>query len=115
MKVTKVVVVQYRGINNTPLLTPKTFHAGDTTDIAFAMNYLKNKYPDYACYTIGTSMGANIFVRLFANDHSFDHYVKGFISVSNPFNLTVLEKRNRGTVIDYFLQRRQKKLRERTL
>ena len=104
----KVVVVQYRGINNSPLLTPRSFHAGDTTDIAFAMKYLKNKFPDFACYTIGTSMGGNIFVKLFAHDHSFDQYVKGFISVSNPFNFSALEKRNRGTIIDYFLSRRQK-------
>ena len=105
----KIVVVQYRGINKTPLLTPRSYHVGDTSDITVAMNYLKNNYPDYACYTIGTSMGANIFVKLFAEDHSFDDYVKGFISISNPFDLTAIEKRNRGTLIDYFLRTRQKK------
>jgi predicted alpha/beta-fold hydrolase len=103
----KIVVVQYRGINDSPLLTPKSFHAGDTTDIHFALNYLRKEYSQLACYTIGTSMGANILVKLFSQDHSFDDYIKGFVSISNPFDILTLEERNRGNVVDYFLRRRQ--------
>jgi predicted alpha/beta-fold hydrolase len=103
----KIVVVQYRGINDSPLLTPKSFHAGDTTDIHFALNYLRKEYGHLACYTIGTSMGANIMVKLFSHDHSFDDYIKGFVSISNPFDILTLEQRNRGNIVDYFLRRRQ--------
>jgi predicted alpha/beta-fold hydrolase len=103
----KIVVVQYRGINGSPLLTPKSFHAGDTDDISFALNYFKTNFPNLPCYTIGTSMGANIMVKLFSHDHSFDDYIHGFISISNPFNIVALEERNRGTILDYFLKVRQ--------
>lgn len=103
----KIVVVQYRGINDSPLLTPKSFHAGDTEDIHFALNYLRKEYGHLPCYTIGTSMGANIMVKLFAHDHSFDDYIKGFVSISNPFDILTLEQRNRGNIVDYFLRARQ--------
>ena len=105
----KVVVVQFRGINGSPLKTPLSYHAGETSDIKFALNYFRKTYPNLACYTVGTSMGANIFVKLFAHDHSFDDYVKGLVSISNPFNIIALEERNRGTVIDYFLKKRQQR------
>ena len=104
-----VVVVQYRGVNDSPLLTPKTYHMGETDDIKLALNYLRSLYPNLPCYTIGTSMGANILVKLFSHDHSFDDYVKGFISISNPFNILAIERRNHGTALDYFIKLNQQK------
>ena len=103
----KVVAVNYRGINGTPLLTPTFYHPGYTEDIYTVMRYIKFTYPDLRCYTLGTSMGANIFTKLFAENNEFDEYVKGFISVSNPLNCFEIEKRLRGGILDYFLVSRQ--------
>ncbi len=104
----QVVVVNYRGINNTPLLTPNIYHAGYYEDIYTAMKYLKSKYQHLRCYTIGTSMGANCFTKLFANHDDFNEWVKGFVSVSNPLNNHEVERRNRDGILDYFLIKRQK-------
>jgi predicted alpha/beta-fold hydrolase len=103
----KIVVVNYRGINGTPLITPAIYHAGYTEDIHTALCYIKGKYPDLNCYAMGTSMGANILTKLFALTNEFDEYVKGFLSISNPLNCYEVEKRNRGGILDYFLIHRQ--------
>lgn len=104
----KVVCINYRGINNSPLLTPSVFHAGYTEDLYEAMKYIQSNYPNLRCYALGTSMGANIFTKLFANHDDFNDWVKGFLSISNPMNCHEVEKRNRGSVLDYFIIRRQK-------
>jgi predicted alpha/beta-fold hydrolase len=103
----KVVVVNYRGISNTALLTPTFYHAGYTEDMHTAMRFIKLNYPDMKCYTLGTSMGGNILTKLLASTDEFNDYVKGFVSVSNPLNCYEVEKRNRGKVLDFFLIQRQ--------
>lgn len=103
----KIVVVNYRGISESPLLTPFTYHIGYYHDLLTAMEFIREKYPDLRCYALGTSMGANIFCKLLANHHEFDDYIKGFINVSNPFNAFEVEKRNRNGVLDYFLSKRK--------
>jgi len=103
----KIVVVNYRGISGSPLLTPMIYHAGFYDDLYEAMKYIREKYPNLRCYTLGTSMGANIFTKLLGNVHEFDDYVKGFISVSNPINCIEVEKRNRNGILDRFIIKRQ--------
>jgi predicted alpha/beta-fold hydrolase len=103
----KIVAVNYRGISESPLLAPFIYHAGYTEDLHTAMKHLKNNYPSMRCYAIGTSMGANIFTKFLGTNHDFDDYIKGFISVSNPFNCVEVEKKNRGGVLDMFIIRRQ--------
>lgn len=103
----KIVVVNYRGISGSPLLTPLIYHAGFYDDLYEAMKFIREKYPNLRCYTLGTSMGANIFTKLIGNCHEFDDYIKGFIAISNPFNCTEVERRNRNGILDRFIIRRQ--------
>ena len=103
----KIVVINYRGVNNSPLLTPFTYHVGFYHDLLLGMEFIREKYPDLRCYALGTSMGANLFCKLLAKHYEFNNYIKGFISVSNPLNCNEVEKRNRNGIIDYFLKKRQ--------
>jgi predicted alpha/beta-fold hydrolase len=103
----KIVAINYRGVSGSPLLTPSIYHAGYTEDLRTALSYLQSHYPNHRCYAIGTSMGANIFTKLLANHQEFNSYIKGFISISNPFNCHEVEKRNRGGILDMFLRKRQ--------
>ncbi len=100
---TKVVVVNYRGVSNSPLLTPFTYHIGYYRDLVTALEFIIERYPNLRCYALGTSMGANLFCKLLANHHEYDSYIKGFVNISNPFNALEIEKRNRNGILDYFL------------
>lgn len=103
----KIVVVNYRGISGSPLLTPLIYHAGFYQDLYEAMKFIKEKHPNLRCYALGTSMGANIFAKLLGNIHEFDDYIKGFIAISNPFNCLEVEKRNRSGILERFIIKRQ--------
>jgi predicted alpha/beta-fold hydrolase len=103
----KIVVVNYRGVSGSPLLTPFIYHAGYTEDLKTAIQYLREKFPNKQCYALGTSMGANIFTRLLVRDQVTSNYIKGFVSVSNPLSCYEVEKRNRGGILDYFIIKRQ--------
>ncbi len=104
----QIVVVNYRGISGSPLLTTAIYHAGYTDDFAYVMKHLREKLPDTKCYLMGTSMGGNIITKFLGNHHEHNDYIKGFVSISNPLNCHEVERRNRGYLIDYFILRRQK-------
>ena len=73
----KVICINYRGINDTPLKTPKGYHIGHTEDLEYIIEYLKKEYntnianianttdntKPLSLYLIGTSMGANIISK----------------------------------------------------
>jgi predicted alpha/beta-fold hydrolase len=109
----KIVVIHNRGINDTPLITPYPFHAGFYYDYLYALNLIRNRFPDKLCYALGVSMGANLFTQLLTKETCMNDYIKGFVSVSNPMNLNIGEKRNRGTVIDMVLRNAFKKYLEK--
>lgn len=100
----KIVVVHNRGISETPLFTPFCFHASFTSDLQLALNLIKKRLPNYFCCCLGTSLGANIFVKFLAQDNSFNEYIKCLISISNPLNIFEGEKRNRGGLVCKFMK-----------
>jgi predicted alpha/beta-fold hydrolase len=109
----KIVVVQYRGVNDTPLLTPQTFHGGYTDDLLLSMRYIRSKYTGTPCYCMGQSMGANILTKFQATHYDeFGGYIKGFVSLSNPYDFKEIEKRNIGTWIEYFMVKLRQKSME---
>jgi predicted alpha/beta-fold hydrolase len=99
----KIVIIQYRGINDTPLFTPLIFHGGFTNDLLFAMRYIMKRYKDIPIYTIGISMGANIFTKLLATHKEEFAPIKAFVSLSNPYCYAEVEKRNTSTFMEYLM------------
>lgn len=105
----RIVVLHNRGINDTPLMTPKSYNAAFTSDLHTAINVIYNRYPSLNCFCLGVSMGANIFVRYLAspeykNSYIYKiNYIKCLVSVSNPFDLKECELLNRNNVISSYL------------
>jgi predicted alpha/beta-fold hydrolase len=96
----KIVVIQYRGINDTPLLTPLMFHGGFTDDLLYSLRYIHRRY-NLPMYCMGISMGANIFTKFLATNYEeWKGIIKCLISLSNPYNLDEVEKRNRGSLME---------------
>lgn len=107
---TRVICINFRGINNTPLKTFQTYHAGLTLDIEEAVLYIKSQFPKEDLYLIGTSMGANIISKYLSGEslHQLPS-IKAFISISNPLNISHLQKENMGGILDKFLLYKWKK------
>lgn len=100
----KICVLHNRGINDTPLRTPKAFNAAFTKDINHVFRMLKSRFPDMPLYTMGISMGANILTKYFANEYDLGNYVKCFISLSNPFDFHETNRRIKDTLISYSIK-----------
>lgn len=100
-----VVTIHARGINDTPLVSPFIYNAGSTNDVKIAIEYIRKKHDFKYAFLMGISMGANISYKLLANDHSFDDFFIGYVSVSNFFNQLAAVVKNTGTITDYFLHK----------
>jgi len=98
----KVVTMHMRGINDTLLFTPTTYHAASIDDVIFSLESVKKRYPDKICYLVGVSMGANILTNLVSTTN-LDGYIKGFVSISNPCDLFCVEQQIRGSIIERFI------------
>lgn len=103
-----VVVIHARGINDTPLHVPILYHAGFTTDIKFALNYIKNSFSFEYVFMIGISMGANLSYKFLANDRSFDNYITGYMNLSNFFNQLAAVIKNYKSLVDFVLLKGKK-------
>lgn len=81
----QVISIQSRGINDTPLSTPKSYHAGSYEDIKETLEYIIKSNTNCEIYLIGISLGACLLTNLLAR-FEFPN-VKAFVSISNPFHL----------------------------
>jgi len=79
------VVYHNRGINS-ELITNKYHNHGDIDDIKHILEYLAIKNPEAGIYGMGISMGANLITN-YAGEMKGDSVLKGFVSISNPYDL----------------------------
>ena len=86
----QIISLQNKGVNDTPLKYPKSYHANSHDDIKEALDYLISKNPNCELYLIGNSMGSLILTNLLAKYKIKE--VVAFISISNPFNLNTSSK-----------------------
>lgn len=121
-KHSRLACVNYRGINNTPLLNANTYHAGYTDDLEYVIHYIADKHPNEDLYLVGTSMGANIITKLLSKRNMQKNaikndltglykelpQIKGFVSISNPLDIIELERINRNGILDWYLLKRWK-------
>lgn len=123
-----IVTAHYRGINDTILTTNEAFHMGINEDTEYVFDYIiksnqlkdLNNYKDRVLYkenhynkfyVIGISFGGNICSRIFSKKTDYyQQFIKGFVSISNPFYLDYLDKVNHGNLLDYFILSRCKNM-----
>ncbi|XP_046913811.2 protein ABHD1 [Dermatophagoides farinae] len=59
----RVVVINYRGLGNTPLLTPRMYCAADDADLCTALVHLREANPKEKIIAVGISLGGIILAR----------------------------------------------------
>lgn len=59
----RVVVINYRGLGNTPLLTPRMYCAADDADLRTALAHLRETNPRAKIIAVGISLGGIILAR----------------------------------------------------
>lgn len=80
-----MIVINHRGLNNTKLLTPITYHGGSSFDTKAALAYIQKKYPGQLLYGISFSLGSNILGR-YLGEEGENSVLSGAVCVCCPFN-----------------------------
>lgn len=80
-----VYVVNHRGLCDTELLTPLTYHGGSHFDAEVAINYIQTLHPDKPLYGVSYSLGSNVLTN-YLGDHGHNSKLSGAVIMWCPFN-----------------------------
>ncbi|CAI2371712.1 unnamed protein product [Moneuplotes crassus] len=81
-------IINHRGLCNTPLLTPLTYHGGSSFDTKAALEHIKNKHPSQPIYGVGYSLGSNILGN-YIGEQGDKCILSGAVLVCCPFRTDV--------------------------
>ncbi len=85
------VFMHFRGSSGEPNRLARYYHSGDTADVAFVVNYLKEKNPQVAISAVGISLGGNVILKWLGETGS-QNPLAGAVAVSVPFELNKATK-----------------------
>jgi predicted alpha/beta-fold hydrolase len=90
------LLMHFRGASGEPNRLPRTYHGGDTEDLAFVLNLLKSREPSTKKAAVGISLGGNILLKWLGESGS-QSLLDGAVAVSVPFQLQeVVTQVNKG-------------------
>lgn len=83
-----VTLFQFRGASGVANRTERTYHSGDTGDVAAVMAELRRRTPRHALVQIGYSLGGNVTLKLLG-EQGAAAVADAAVAVSVPFDLGV--------------------------
>jgi predicted alpha/beta-fold hydrolase len=85
------VLMHFRGCSGRINRMARSYHSGDTEDVSFLSQFLKDKYPTIPMSIIGFSLGGNVLARYLAKEPE-NHYQSATI-ICAPLHLASCSKR----------------------
>lgn len=85
------VLMHFRGCGDQPNRMLRSFHAGDTSDLAFLVQYLQRKEPGITLGAVGYSLGGNVLLKWLGETETTQ--LNFAIGISVPFDLFKVLKR----------------------
>lgn len=83
-----VVALEFRSCGGVMNRAKRLYHSGETTDLAFVVDYLIQRRPDARIYIAGTSLGGNVTAKwLGESSEAVPENVAGAAVICPPFNL----------------------------
>lgn len=91
------VVMHFRGCSGAPNRLARSYHSGDTADIAYFLGHLRRRFPDAAIAAVGYSLGGNALLK-YLGEVGANAVPCCAVAVSVPFDLdTCARTLERGT------------------
>jgi len=81
------VLMHFRGCGQAPNRLPRAYHSGDTADADWIVNQLAQRYPDALMVAAGVSLGANMLLKLVAEQGGNGSPLAGAVAVNAPLDL----------------------------
>ena len=86
------VVMHFRGCSGEPNRLPRSYHSGETGDLAYVVNLLRQREPGTPLFVVGFSLGGNVLLKWLGENGS-QALIKAAVAVSVPFLLGESAKR----------------------
>jgi hypothetical protein len=86
------VVMHFRGCSGEPNRLPRSYHSGETGDLAYVVNLLRSREPETSLFVVGFSLGGNVLLKWLGEVGS-QAPIKAAVAVSVPFLLDESAKR----------------------
>jgi predicted alpha/beta-fold hydrolase len=83
----RALLMHFRGCGARPNRLPRAYHSGDTADAYWLIGCLAKRYPHSLKVAAGVSLGANMLVKLVAEQGGDGLDLAGAIAISAPFDL----------------------------
>lgn len=81
------VLMHFRNCSTHPNRLPRAYHSGETDDLTFLVNTLRNRFPERDLYAVGFSLGGNVLTK-YLGEQGDQCVLKGASVVSAPFDLS---------------------------
>ncbi|QJQ96649.1 MULTISPECIES: hydrolase [Halomonadaceae] len=83
----RAVMMHFRGCGQAPNRLPRAYHSGDTADAYWVIGQLAQRYPHAIKVASGISLGANVLVKLVAEQGGDGLDLAGAIAICPPLDL----------------------------
>lgn len=83
----RAVVMHFRGCGGRPNRLPRAYHSGDTADAYWLIAQMAKRYPRAIKVAIGVSLGANMLIKLIAEQGGDGLDLAGAIAIAPPLDL----------------------------
>ncbi len=78
----------FRGCGDEPNIAPRFYHSGETADLAFVMDRIRDEYPAAPLALAGVSLGGNVLLKYLGEvGEGVCDYVAAAAAISVPFDL----------------------------
>ncbi len=88
----RAVVMHFRGCSGTPNRLPRSYHSGDTGDLAYLVHTLSTREPRTPLAAVGYSLGGNVLLK-WLGETGERARLSAAVAVSVPFSLADAAKR----------------------
>ncbi|WP_095506355.1 hydrolase [Paraferrimonas sedimenticola] len=86
------VVHHHRNCSEQPNRLARSYHSGDTQDIALTLAHLQAEYPDSPIWAVGYSLGGNVLTK-YLGEQGDNSAIQRAVVVSAPLQLSACAKR----------------------
>lgn len=80
------IFMHFRGCSGEPNRLARSYHSGDTGDVAEVVQALKAREPHSPIYAVGYSLGGNVLLK-WLGETGADNVLQGAVAISVPFQL----------------------------
>jgi len=110
----RTVVMNFRGCSGEPNRLARAYHSGDTGDIGFIINLLRQRIPNETMVAVGYSLGGNALLKYLGETGSYNK-LEAAVAVSVPFDLDNAAQTLRQSALGLYQHHLLKSLKQTVL